>query len=38
MNKKTKTEKELLEELTALRQELENVQSTQTELRKERIK
>ncbi len=34
--KKQKTKKELLEELTALRQALENVQSTQTDLRKDK--
>ena len=34
--KKQKTKKELLEELTALRQELENVQSTQRDLKKDK--
>jgi nitrogen fixation/metabolism regulation signal transduction histidine kinase len=33
--RKQKTKKELLEELTAFRQELESVQSTQTDLRKD---
>ncbi|OGP49486.1 MAG: hypothetical protein A2Y79_09270 [Deltaproteobacteria bacterium RBG_13_43_22] len=36
MNKKEKTKKELLDELTALRQELENVQSTNAGLKKDK--